>query len=132
MTWEEEIQAILPVAHRYGVDPQFVAAIRKAENGSPGREFGILSIPAPTYSDQLLACVKTVRGRLKDYPQNPFLYTKNTEGEFRLIYSTQFITYLGSKYAPTKNASNDPKGLNTNWVKNVSKFYSIFSKEIWV
>ena len=130
MTWEEEIREILPVAHRYGVDPQFIAAIRKAENGRPGREFGVLSIPAPTYNDQLIACVKTIRKYIRDYPRNPFVFTKNLEQELRLIYSPEFIAYAGSRYAPVK-ASNDPDGLNNNWVKNVMKYYSLYSKEIW-
>jgi hypothetical protein len=34
-----------------------------------------------------------------------------------------FISYLSKSYCPI-GASNDPKGLNKNWVKNVKTFYN--------
>mgnify|MGYP001267185185 CR=1 FL=1 len=34
-----------------------------------------------------------------------------------------FISYLSKSYCPI-GAENDPKGLNKNWVKNVSHFYN--------
>lgn len=43
----------------------------------------------------------------------------------RLKYSDVegFIKQFGDIYAPTKNATNDPTGLNNNWKKNVLHFY---------
>jgi hypothetical protein len=37
--------------------------------------------------------------------------------------SGDFISYLGRIYAPTSGATNDPRGLNKNWIKNVKHFY---------
>lgn len=48
--WEQE--AIIRIARQAGVDPRLLAAVRLTENGGPGREFGVLSVPAPTYDDQ--------------------------------------------------------------------------------
>ena len=40
-----------------------------------------------------------------------------------------FISYLGRSYAPTKGATNDPTGLNKNWVKNVKAIYAELSSQ---
>lgn len=43
----------------------------------------------------------------------------------RLKYSDVegFLRQFAEVYAPTRNASNDPMGLNKNWYKNVLHFY---------
>lgn len=35
-----------------------------------------------------------------------------------------FIAFMGSRYAPTKGATDDPHGLNSFWVRNVTHFYN--------
>jgi len=54
-------------------------------------------------------CIQTINKRLKMW---------SSEGE-----PGDFISYLSKSYCPI-GASNDPKGLNKNWVKNVSHFYN--------
>jgi hypothetical protein len=113
---EPEDQVIFNIAADVGIDARLLAAIRKAEMGGPGREFGILSVPAPTYYAQASIAATTIRNNVGRY---------EVMGDAAMVngrYTDAFIAYLGSRYAPM-GASNDPNGLNENWVRNVSAFY---------
>lgn len=123
MTWDEEIAAIRKAAALRGVDWAFIAAIRKAENGGPGREWGVLSEDATTYQAQLTACCASVRNRLNDYPANPVCKVERADLPPRVAYREGFIDYFARRWAPV-GASNDPEGLNANWVKNVEAIYA--------
>ena len=80
-------------------------AIYHAEGGVKTRHpYGILTKYKHTTPRQ--ACINTIKHALRDW---------NGEGDF--------ITFLGSRYCPI-GASNDPRGLNKNWVKNVRYFLS--------
>lgn len=115
---EDEIERILNTAASVGIDARLLAAIRKAENGGPGREFGIVSIPAPTYDLQAKYAANTIRNNQARYEAETGFSATNGGGRF----TDAFITYLGSKYAPI-GVSNDPTGLNRNWVGNVTTYY---------
>ena len=121
MTWASEWQLILVAAARYGLSPHFIGAIRKTENGGEGKEFGVLSVSAPNYEDQLRVCCQTVRHRLIAYDMDDQSLVSYTapNGDIVVIYSPAFITYLASIYAPS-GANNDPNSLNRNWSRNVS------------
>ena len=119
---------IRSVAFSYGVDPYFMAAIRCAEAGGPGREFGVLSVDAPDFKEQLVRAAKTVRNKLSLNAINPFMLTPTALGFRRLRYTPQFISFLARFYCPI-GAENDPEGLNQNWPINVEKFYSRFVSE---
>lgn len=90
-----------------------VAAIRHAENGRAGREYGILGAGVQrdmkrrgeTYRTQAGWCAATVQ---KTYDR----WTK--AGKLG-----DFVTFLGKRYCPV-GADNDPQGLNRHWVKNVT------------
>ena len=123
MTWDDEVAAIKEMAQRRGVDWAFVAAIRKAENGGDGRQFGVLSVEAATYEDQLMVCCNSVAHRLDEYPANP---VGRRDG--RLVYREGFIDYFARHWAPI-GADNDPSGLNANWTNNVEAFYAQFANE---
>jgi hypothetical protein len=80
-------------------------AIYLAEGGAKtNHPYGILAKYKTTTPRQ--ACINTINHALRDW---------NGQGDF--------IEFLGSRYAPTKNCANDPTGLNKNWVKNVRYFY---------
>ena len=104
-------------AERYGVDWRFIAAIRRQEDGGPGREFGVLSEHAPDYNTQLSVCCESVAHRVFTYPGHPFVYTRHG-----LIYSYDWIKYFAGIWCPV-GATNDPDKLNVNWLPNVLKFY---------
>ena len=89
-----------------------VAAIRYAENGGAGKEYGILHPRVkPTYRSQAGWCAATVQ---KNYDR----WTKASS-------KGPFINFLGRRYCPI-GADNDPNGLNKHWIPNVSKFTNQF------
>jgi len=90
-----------------------VVAIRYAENGGNGREYGILHPRVePTYRSQAGWCSATVQ---KNYDRWQPIPNGDTP--------EAFITFLGSKYCPI-GADNDPNNLNQHWVKNVTYYYN--------
>ncbi len=90
-----------------------VAAIRYAENGRAGREYGILHPRVkPTYRSQAGWCAATVQ--------------KNYDRWIKAGRKGDYIDYLGSRYCPV-GADNDPNGLNKHWIPNVKKFQKRFA-----
>lgn len=121
--WQDEMALIKIAAKQFGVDPYFIAAIRKCENGGPGREFGVLSVPAPTYAEQLDVCCRSVRHRLNEYTADVqaaavAVLHETPGGANVLVYSHDFIEWFSRIWAP-QGAANDPTGLNANWARNV-------------
>ena len=91
----------------------YVAAIRYAENGRAGREYGILHPRVdPTYRSQAGWCAATVQ--------------KNYDRWVKAGRKGEFVTFLGGRYCPV-GAKNDPNGLNKHWIKNVKKFQKRFA-----
>jgi hypothetical protein len=125
INWSIEWPEIQQAAAEYCVDPMFVAAIRHAENGEPGIEFGVEDRTKDTFELQLRECCASVRNRVMEFPRNPFsvLVGPNVK---RLVYGSGFVAYFQSKWAPTPAGGpveNDPNNLNANWYKNVTEAY---------
>ena len=92
----------------------YVAAIRYAENGGKGREYGILHPRVkPTYRSQAGWCAATVQ--------------KNYDRWVKAGRKGKFVAFLGGRYCPV-GADNDPNGLNKHWVKNVTHYVTRFGK----
>jgi hypothetical protein len=91
------------------VDVQRLAnAIYEAEGGArTSHPYGILTHYNKTTPRQ--ACINTIKHGLRDW---------NGKGDF--------ISFLGSRYCPTKGKNLRPaeKRLNPNWIANVRKFYN--------
>lgn len=88
---------------------KFADAIRRAEGN---RNYGVLSIPCKTEAKCRQICVNSIKNNLKRYEKSE--------------KSTDFVGFMAKRWAPTnmgKN-SNDPKGLNRNWAKNVRSIYA--------
>lgn len=79
-------------------------AIRKAENGGHGKEYGILNAKANTEELQLRWCLATC--------WKNWLRWQKTDME------TPYLVFLANRYAPI-GADNDPDNLNINWLPNV-------------
>lgn len=80
---------------------QIANAIYHAEGGAKtNHPYGILAHYKTTSSRQ--ACINTIKHARRDF----------VEGDF--------IAFLGNRYCPV-GASNDPRGLNKNWVRNVKR-----------
>lgn len=113
--WKTELPKIKLMAEAYNVDWRFLCAIRNSENGGPGKEFGVLSVPAPTYGEQLRIAASSVSHRLT-------IYCRDVKAA-GLPYSDDFIHYFANIWAP-QEADNDPLGLNANWDGNCASFYA--------
>jgi len=85
-------------------------AIRKAENGRKGLEFGIMHPRAKN------TCLDTQAGWAAA------TVVKNYKRWLKSDKRYDFITFLGRRYCPV-GAANDPTGLNKNWIKNVKYWY---------
>lgn len=108
-TPQEELAVIQGVAQEYELTPEqtnLLYAIRQAEQGRTGREFGVLNPKAMRYEND---------------PQNSFpTQAKWAAGTIKKRY-TGDLEKFRDRWAPL-GADNDPKNLNKNWVKNV-RFY---------
>jgi cell division protein FtsB len=87
-------------------------AIRKAEDGRAGCEFGIIHRKA--WNTDL----KTQAGWAAATIQKNYDRYLKDQGGFPNTYDG-FIAYLGARYCPV-GADNDPDGLNKNWIGNVT------------
>lgn len=87
-------------------DLAILLAIRRAENGAPGKEFGIVHPKAwgTNLSTQAGWAACTVRNQRKRHAGDNC--------------GMDFIACLARRYCPI-GAENDPAGLNKNWERNV-------------
>ena len=91
----------------------YVAAIRYAENGRAGREYGILHPRVdPTYRSQAGWCAATVQ--------------KNYDRWVKAGRKGEFVTFLGGRYCPLDDPRDKDK-LNRHWIPNVKKFKKRFA-----
>ena len=114
---KEEISTILEAAKANGIttpdDLAILFAIRKAENGAAGIEFGVMHPKARgtnlrTQAGWAAASIVKSRKRW-DAAGKP----------------DTFIEFMGKRWAPV-GAKNDPTNLNKNWHKNVTSFSNTF------
>ena len=91
-----------------------VFAIRKAENGRSGLEFGVLH-------PRCLALIKAHPERSLRIQAGWAAATvrKNYDRWCLAGRQGEFIVFLGNRYCPV-GADNDPMGLNKHWIANVT------------
>jgi hypothetical protein len=110
---------IRDAASRAAVDPRFLGALRRAENGGPGREFGVLSVSAPTYDDQVRLAAASIRRNVERFEATGRAAIDPATGR----YTEEFIRFFSNRYAPV-GASNDPSGLNQHHARNLIRLYA--------
>ena len=122
----DEYEVILNAAKRNKIDENdhetmsMLYAIRSTENGRAGKEFGVLHKNAVGKPGQTL-------DKQAGWASSILMKRK---GEWEGMDSTTqaqykgFPHYLQSKYSPTIGATNDPKGLNHNWLENFTHHYN--------
>jgi tape measure domain-containing protein len=115
---QREQETIRRIAQTQNVDPEFLAALRRAENGGPGREFGVLSVSAPTYEDQARIAAQTIAANRQRFEAQGRTAVDPTSGR----YTPDFIRFFSNVYAPL-GAANDPTGLNQAHAGNLLRFY---------
>jgi hypothetical protein len=114
----EESSLIAREAGRTGVDPALLMALRRTENGGAGREFGVLSVDAPTEESQARIAANTVKNSLTRYQRQGGEAVDPATGR----YSEGFLRFLSARYAPV-GAENDPTGLNRHHAANLISLY---------
>jgi hypothetical protein len=113
-----EAEVIAREARRTRIDPSVLMAIRHVENGGPGREFGILAVPAPDLDAQARVAANTVRNTLTRFERGGGTAVDPVTGR----YTETFLRFLSSRYAPA-GALNDPSGLNRYHAANLIAYY---------
>jgi hypothetical protein len=98
----------------------FMLAIRMAEQGRKGIEFGVLH-PDAINTDLEEQAIWSICTIIKNSVRWHMLRKQNVE--------LDYITYFGGRWCPI-GASNDPTGLNKHWVSNARYYYSIFNKPV--
>jgi hypothetical protein len=113
-----EADIIAREASRTRVDPALLVALRRAENGAPGREFGVLSVTADGLDAQARVAANTVRNTVTRFEQTGGVALDPSTGR----YTEDFLRFLSSRYAPI-GAANDPGGLNRHHAANLIALY---------
>jgi hypothetical protein len=114
-----EAEVIRRTAERAGIDPDFLTALRRVENGGPGREFGVLSVPAPTYEEQARVAAESIRRSLQRFEAAGGQPVDVRTGR----YTEAFIRFFSARYAPL-GAANDPGDLNRHHAPNLIRRYA--------
>jgi hypothetical protein len=97
-----------------------LGAIRRAENGRQGREFGVL---APKAMGQPGDTPEISLNRQAGWAAASIVSNrKRYEASDKKV---PFEDFMGARWAPP-NVANDPTNLNQNWAGNVKKFKSGF------
>jgi hypothetical protein len=126
---EQDLEIIDFTARRVGVDSAYLMAIRMAENGGGGLEFGI--IPTDKYKKDagIVENGTTVRPYRNEYEKQAswcaHTVKKNLERFCNSDFDGDFIKFLQKRYCSI-DAENDPNGLNRNWEGNVRFYYEKF------
>ena len=111
----DEYETIMAAASRnncVGEDLVILFAIRKAENGPFGNEFGIMCQKGTNLDVQTGWAAATIVKNRKQW----------TEAQEKLFGYKGFIVFLGNKYCPLEV---DKTG-NINWIRNVTYWYEKF------
>jgi hypothetical protein len=116
----DEASHIHAAAARAGVDERFLHALRRTENGGPGREFGVLSVPAPTYDDQARVAAESVRRSIERFTART---GRSATDPVTGRYTEEFVRFFSSRWAPV-GAANDPTGLNRHHAQNLVRLYA--------
>jgi len=86
---------------------KLLRAIRRAEAGGTGREFGIMNAKAKTLRQQAGWCAAT--------------FQKNWDRWSATDRAVPFLVFFAGRYAP-EGVANDPDRLNQYWLSNVIIF----------
>jgi len=122
----KELPVIRKCAEKTGAPLELLLAMRCAERGRLGREFGYLSRKGPPKGQSTLEWQATEAGEfVRAYLT--FWKMDMTPAD-RREYGNSFIRFLGDEGWCPVGASNDPHGLNKNWVSNVTIYADTFRK----
>ncbi len=88
---------------------QIADAIFLTEGGNRAKvPYGILSVKVKDANEARQVCLNTIRNQRKRHASHTCNLT--------------YLECLAKRYAPIKGATNDPTGLNKNWLSNIRYF----------
>lgn len=95
-----------------------LVALRRTENGGPGKEMGILDPRCTTLEEQIQWASNTIRNNVGRYE----VKTGHQAREKRGLFTEEFIRYFSGVYAPI-GAMNDATNLNVYHARNLLYFH---------
>ena len=116
MTWGEEVAAMRIEARGDLAVFAALLALRKAEGGSAGREFGVLSERAPTYTQQCHIAANSLRHSI-DRAMTDGIPVRTSDG----FFTDHLLEMFSARWAP-RGVANDPHELNANHATNLKHF----------
>lgn len=102
-----------------------LVALRKCEAGRAGREFGVLSVPAPTFAEQLAVAARSIRNHAERARVRGVRVLAPTG-----LYAEDFLRDFSARWAPTRGATNDPTGLNAHHADNLVKLTADVARQL--
>jgi hypothetical protein len=124
MLWTDELIKIAAEAEGDMGILCALIALRHTENGGPGREYGVLSEPAPTYEDQLRIASHSLRNHIQRVMGR--VPIRDTRG----FLTPEFLQSFSQHWAPI-GAGNDLNNLNKNHATNLVRSNENVSNELW-
>jgi len=116
-----EVLLIAKAAKKHNVPAAALCALRIAENGGPGREFGVLSVSAATYEEQVDIAARSFKNHETRYTDATAFPPHTYYGR----YTEEFLRSFSARWAPN-DAENDPTDLNHNHAANLIAAYELF------
>ena len=133
--YPNEIEIIMECAQRQGINPAYMFAIREAEKGEDGLQFGVLNT-RKYKNDKLLTEAdgtrRPYRSKLEKQAHFAALSVKNNIvrwnnlGEKSQETYGDFFSYMGSRYSPVGGEKDD--GTSKYWVRNFRGLFYKFNK----
>ncbi len=113
----KEKKLIYEMALRQGIDPHVLFALRKTENGGAGLEFGIKSVEAKDYINQLNMAARSIRNSMTRF-RNQFPESEIYHDGQAPKLSLKFLAFFSTRYSPPGEG-----GVNVNHLPNMAKIY---------
>lgn len=119
---QTEFDSIVDRSLSKGIDPRFVLALRKTENGvASGKHFGVMLDGIEGAELQLQMALKIIgryEGRFAvEFPGTP---VKDDIGD----YTPEFLAYFSQTYSPALSGTTDPNLSNWNHFPNLISLYA--------
>lgn len=148
-----EWPVLVKIANEYNLSPEdtiLLLAIRDAENGPAGYEFGVKAAKGTNLDTQARWAAGSIRANRARYQRllQEGLYEgtgriitigEPAEGVIKVPSDIDFIDFMGYYGSPTgygwapihyQDMPEEEKRLNLNWAENVKKLYEKYSKMI--
>ncbi len=101
------------MAMRYGIDPHLLLALRRQENGAEDVEFGIKSVEAKNYLNQLNMAARSIQNSINRYER---IFDADLEKDGHL--TVEFMAFFSGRYCPPQLG-----GVNVNHLPGISRMY---------